>query len=54
MRPKPGSNDPPLIVIKQEGMTVRDVKNILTAFSYNGFPGEKATERLFILSTLIH
>lgn len=49
MRPKPGSNDPPLIVIKQEGMTVRDVKNILTAFSYNGFPVVVSEESQYLV-----
>jgi len=49
MRPKPGSNDPPLIVIKQEGMTVRDVKNILTTFAYNGFPVVVSEESQYLV-----
>jgi len=49
MRPKPGSNDPPLIVIKQEGMTVRDVKHILTACSYNGFPVVVSEESQYLV-----
>ena len=40
MRPKPGTNEPPLVIVKQEGMKVKDIKAILKDSTYNGFPGE--------------
>ena len=39
MRPKPGSNDRPLVIVKEEGMKVKDLKAILKESTYNGFPG---------------
>ena len=39
MRPKPGTNEPPLVIVKQEGMKVKDIKAILKDSTYNGFPG---------------
>ena len=39
MRPQPGTNERPLVIIKQEGMKVKNVKAILKESAYNGFPG---------------
>ena len=51
MRPKPGSNEPPLVIVKQEGMKVKDIKAILKDSTYNGFPGKRIYEKLFIYNS---
>jgi len=49
MRPKPGSNEPPLVIVKQEGMKVKDIKAILKDSTYNGFPVVVSEESQYLV-----
>jgi len=49
MRPKPGTNEPPLVIVKQEGMKVKDIKAILKDSTYNGFPVVVSEESQYLV-----
>lgn len=49
MRPKPGSNDRPLVIVKEEGMKVKDLKAILKESTYNGFPVVVSEESQYLV-----
>jgi len=49
MRPKPGTGEPPLIVIVQEGMKVKDVRHKLAISPHNGFPVVVSEESQYLV-----